>query len=90
MDCARRKREPVAPFFLRGDDPPNPPRTADLPNVTDGYPLRRVGRPEDVASAVVFLAGAPFVTGVTLPVDGGLSIASPAAFLRPDLRQRFL
>jgi meso-butanediol dehydrogenase/(S,S)-butanediol dehydrogenase/diacetyl reductase len=63
---------------------------ADLPNVTDGYPLQRVGRPEDVASAVLFLAGAPFVTGVTLPVDGGLSIASPAAFLRPDLRQRFL
>lgn len=62
----------------------------DLPAVTEGYPLRRVGRPEDVASAVVFLAGAPFVTGVTLPVDGGLSIASPAAFLRPDLRKRFL
>jgi hypothetical protein len=41
---------------------------------------------------VRFLASpaAGFITGVTLPVDGGLSIASPAAFLRPDLRARFL
>ncbi|MEV1000146.1 hypothetical protein [Nonomuraea sp. NPDC050202] len=29
-------------------------------------------------------------TGVVLPVDGGLSIASPVAWLRPDLRARFL
>lgn len=29
------------------------------------------GRPEDVAAAVVYLAGAPFVTGTVLTVDGG-------------------
>jgi NAD(P)-dependent dehydrogenase (short-subunit alcohol dehydrogenase family) len=29
------------------------------------------GRPEDVADAVVYLAGAPFVTGTVLAVDGG-------------------
>jgi pteridine reductase len=34
-------------------------------------PLRRVGEPEDVASAVRFLADSPFVTGATVPVDGG-------------------
>ena len=34
-------------------------------------PLGRVGTPEDVASAVVYLAGAAFVTGSTLVVDGG-------------------
>lgn len=65
---------------------------ADLPHVTDGYPLGRVGTPADVASAVAYLASdaAGFVTGAVLPVDGGLSIASPAAYLRPDLRARFL
>lgn len=33
--------------------------------------LGRVGSPEDVAEAVLFLAGADFVTGATLVVDGG-------------------
>jgi pteridine reductase len=33
--------------------------------------LGRVGSPEDVAAAVVYLAGASFVTGTTLAVDGG-------------------
>jgi NAD(P)-dependent dehydrogenase (short-subunit alcohol dehydrogenase family) len=33
--------------------------------------LRRLGRAEDVAQAVVFLASADYITGVILPVDGG-------------------
>jgi pteridine reductase len=33
--------------------------------------LGRVGSPEDVAEAVAYLAGAGFVTGATLVVDGG-------------------
>ncbi|MBK9710954.1 MAG: SDR family oxidoreductase [Kouleothrix sp.] len=33
--------------------------------------LHRVGSPEDVAQAVVYLAQAEYVTGVVLPVDGG-------------------
>jgi pteridine reductase len=33
--------------------------------------LGRVGSPDDVANAVVFLAGAGFVTGTSLVVDGG-------------------
>jgi NAD(P)-dependent dehydrogenase (short-subunit alcohol dehydrogenase family) len=38
------------------------------------YPLGRVGEPEDIASAVAFLASsdAAWITGHTLPVDGGL------------------
>jgi pteridine reductase len=36
--------------------------------------LGRVGSPEDVAEAVAFLAGAGFVTGTTLFVDGGRSL----------------
>lgn len=36
-------------------------------------PMRRLGRPEDCAAAVAFLAGpdADYVTGAVLPVDGG-------------------
>ncbi|MGI4795952.1 MAG: SDR family NAD(P)-dependent oxidoreductase [Janthinobacterium lividum] len=38
-------------------------------------PLRRVGRPEDLASAILFLISpaASFITGVNLMVDGGLT-----------------
>jgi NAD(P)-dependent dehydrogenase (short-subunit alcohol dehydrogenase family) len=40
---------------------------------TDGYPLGRIGRPEEVAAAVAFMASdeASFVDGVSLLVDGG-------------------
>jgi NAD(P)-dependent dehydrogenase (short-subunit alcohol dehydrogenase family) len=34
-------------------------------------PARRPGAPEDVARAVAFLAGEPFITGAVLRVDGG-------------------
>ena len=46
-------------------------------------PLRRRGRPEDIANAVVFLASplARQVTGQILGVDGGVSVESPM----PDL-----
>ncbi len=40
------------------------------------YPVRRLGAPADIAAAVAFLCAdeASFITGVCLPVDGGLSI----------------
>jgi len=38
--------------------------------------LRRIGSPDDVAAAVVYLAGADFVTGATLAVDGGRLLQS--------------
>ena len=40
------------------------------------YPLRRCGKPEEIASAIAFLcsAQASFITGHALVVDGGLSI----------------
>ena len=39
-------------------------------------PLRRLGKPSDVANAALFLASeqSAFITGVVLPVDGGNSI----------------
>jgi len=41
--------------------------------------LGRVGSPDDVAGAVAYLAGADFVTGATLVVDGGRALKTGAA-----------
>ncbi|WP_144149089.1 SDR family oxidoreductase [Paraburkholderia sp. BCC1884] len=38
-------------------------------------PARRVGHAEDVANAIVYLAGTPYATGSTVLVDGGGAIA---------------
>ncbi len=45
--------------------------------VTEGYPLGRLGHPDDVAAAVAFLASddAAWITGQTLTLDGGLGLA---------------
>jgi pteridine reductase len=40
-----------------------------------GTLLRRPGRPENVAQAVLFLVENDYVTGICLPVDGGRTIA---------------
>jgi pteridine reductase len=40
-----------------------------------GTLLHRLGSPDDVAHAVVFLVENQFVTGVCLPIDGGRTIA---------------
>lgn len=44
----------------------------------DNHPMRRLGEPQDVAGAVVFLCSeqASWITGVTLDVDGGLTNAT--------------
>jgi len=67
----------VAPGTVRTrswDQRSDPDRLAAL------YPLGRIGEPEDVAAAIAFLASddAAWVTGVTLPVDGGV-LAGPLA-----------
>lgn len=45
-------------------------------NIAKGYPLRRVGKSEDIANAMVFMASdaADFITGQTLSVSGGYSM----------------
>jgi NAD(P)-dependent dehydrogenase (short-subunit alcohol dehydrogenase family) len=38
-------------------------------------PVKRVGRPDEVAAAAVFLCTEPaaFITGIAMPVDGGMA-----------------
>lgn len=38
------------------------------------HPAGRVGRPEDIAGAIEWLAGAGFVTGQRIVVDGGMTV----------------
>lgn len=43
------------------------------------HPIGRIGQSEEIVSAIAFLANenAGFVTGVTLPIDGGLTVKAP-------------
>lgn len=47
---------------------------AELDAFQSETPLNRLGTPEDVAEAVLYLAGARFVTGQVLSCDGGYTI----------------
>ncbi len=60
-------------------------REDDLARIARMYPLGRVGEPDDVASAAAFLASADaaWITGINLPVEGGL-LTGPAATLAAD------
>lgn len=53
------------------------------------YPLRRLGRPEDVSQAVLFLAAdeSSWITGTELVIDGGTSIQLTESIHYPPLRE---
>jgi len=47
----------------------------NVDGLLNGIPLRRIGQPEEIASAALFLASdeALYITGTGLVIDGGLS-----------------
>lgn len=61
-----------------------------LDRISELYPMRRVGEPEDIAAACAFLASpeAGWITGTTLTVDGGLT-AGDARFLEATFGHEF-
>ena len=65
----------VAPGFIE-TDMTVAVRNAAEDAIKKRIPTRRLGQPEDVASAVLFLAGdeASYITGQVITVDGGLTL----------------
>lgn len=61
----------VAPGALMWPEPEPPQAVKD--RVLARIPLGRLGAPSDLARAVLYLAGEEYLTGVTIPVDGGFS-----------------
>ena len=57
----------------------------------DCYPVGRYGAPRDIANVNLFLASdeAAFVTGIVLTADGGLTLQSPEALVKPSFRLRW-
>jgi NAD(P)-dependent dehydrogenase (short-subunit alcohol dehydrogenase family) len=63
----------VAPAWTETDMARGPIDRIGRDKVVAGFPLGRIGQPDDVAGATVYLLSdlAKFVTGMTLTVDGG-------------------
>ncbi|MEU6526123.1 glucose 1-dehydrogenase [Streptomyces sp. NPDC046924] len=65
----------IAPGYFATDMTEAAPRAALTEFLEHSTPLKRMGEPHELDGAVVFLAGdaSTYVTGITLPVDGGMS-----------------
>ncbi|HEY9243424.1 MAG TPA: SDR family oxidoreductase [Streptosporangiaceae bacterium] len=57
---------------------PDDQRQAYFGAVAASTPVRRVGQPDDVAGAIVYLAGASFITGTVLECTGGSNLTAAA------------
>ena len=64
-------------FHQFGSRPDQPSKTLEevTQNALGVVPLKRIGKPEEVANAALFLLSdeASFITGAALPVDGGVT-----------------
>jgi NAD(P)-dependent dehydrogenase (short-subunit alcohol dehydrogenase family) len=54
---------------------PEADRQLAFAKAAERLPAQRVGQPQDIANAVLYLASTPFATGSTVLVDGGGAIA---------------
>jgi len=61
------------PMLAASLDSANDPKAARA-SLIQKHPLRRTGTPEEIAQAALFLAteDSSFITGATIPVDGGI------------------
>jgi 3-oxoacyl-[acyl-carrier protein] reductase len=68
----------VAPGFVETDMSQAVRNLAGEDNLKKLIPVRRLGKPEDVAAVVVFLASpaAAYITGQVITVDSGLSLGA--------------
>jgi 3-oxoacyl-[acyl-carrier protein] reductase len=68
----------VAPGFIETDMSAAVRNMAGEDSLKKLIPVKRLGKPEDIASVVVFLAGpaAAYITGQVITVDGGLSLGA--------------
>ena len=67
----------IAPGFI-ATDMTEAIRNAAEDTIKKQIPLRRLGKPEDIANAVLYFAseGASYVTGNVLTIDGGLTLGA--------------
>lgn len=65
----------VSPGFIATEILSNVPKDM-LQQMSDSIPLKRMGRPEEIAHAVVWLCSdaASYITGHNLVIDGGLTV----------------
>ena len=73
--CRTLRKKGLKPGMIETD------MTKDLPdtvkeNMLHNIPLGRIGKPEEIAAAVAFLASeeAGYITGQVLAVDGGMTM----------------